>query len=71
MACIKLEDLEITLSEENILLEIKLATMQYYFEICQYRSQVLYIYIFFAFFLSHIFKKIFRTLLPDSITKLV
>lgn len=58
MACIKLDDLEITLSEENILLEIKLATMQHYFEICQYGSEVLYIYIFFATFLSHILKNL-------------
>lgn len=53
MACIKLDDLEITLSEENILLEIKLATMQHYFEICQYGSQVLYIYFFCYFFITH------------------
>lgn len=60
MACIKLEDLEITLSEENILLEIKLATMQYYFEICQYRSQVLYIYIFLLSFYHTFLKKSFE-----------
>lgn len=51
MACIKLDYLEVTLSEENILLEIKLATMQHYFEICQYYSEVMYTF-FCWYFLS-------------------
>lgn len=50
MACIKLDDLETTLIEENISLEIKLATMQHYFEICKYDSQVLYTFFDLLFF---------------------
>lgn len=45
MACIKLDDLEMALGVENILLEIKLATLQYYFEMCQYQYEVNTIYL--------------------------
>lgn len=40
MACLKLDDLEMALTEETILLEIKLATMLYYFKVCRYEYQV-------------------------------
>lgn len=40
MACLKLDDIEMALTEETILLEIKLATLQYYFNVCRYSSQV-------------------------------
>lgn len=40
MACLKLEDIEIALTEETILLEIKLATLQYYFIVCRYSREV-------------------------------
>lgn len=42
MACLKLDDLEMAFTEETILLEIKLATMLYYFKICrlEYEYQV-------------------------------
>lgn len=60
MACIKLDDLETTLIEENISLEIKLATMQHYFEICKYDSQVLYTFFDLLFFLSHKIEKSFE-----------
>lgn len=40
MACIRLNDLEMALGVENILLVIKLATLQHYFEMCQYKFEV-------------------------------
>lgn len=60
MACIKLDDLETTLVEENISLEIKLATMQHYFEICKNDSQVLYTFFDLLFILSHKIEKSFE-----------
>lgn len=39
MACLKLDDLEKPLMEETILLEIKLATMLYYFKVCRYEHE--------------------------------
>lgn len=40
MACVKLEELEIAIQEENISLEIKLATVLYYFKTCEYKTEV-------------------------------
>lgn len=40
MACLKIEDLEEALKEKNILLEIKLATLAYYFKTCQEKYEV-------------------------------
>lgn len=40
MACLKFEDLEMAMREQTILLEIKLATLQHYFEIASYCSDV-------------------------------
>lgn len=42
MACLKWEDLEMAMREENILLEIKLATLQHYFEIANYSLEVIH-----------------------------
>lgn len=40
MACLKLEDLEIAIKEKNILLEIKLATLVFYFKACKNNHEV-------------------------------
>lgn len=36
MVCLKLDDLDMVMSEENILIEIKLVILYYYFENCYY-----------------------------------
>jgi hypothetical protein len=41
MACVHWSHLEIAMREENILLEVKLATLQYYFEIASNNNQVM------------------------------
>lgn len=40
MACLKIEDLEVAFKEKNILLEIKLATLAYYFKTCKRKDEV-------------------------------
>lgn len=40
MACLKIEDLEVAFKEKNILLDIKLATLAYYFKICKRKDKV-------------------------------
>lgn len=36
MVCLKLDDFDMVMSEENILIEIKLVILYYYFENCYY-----------------------------------
>lgn len=41
MACLNWEDLQLAMREESILLEIKLATLQHFFEISEFSDQVM------------------------------
>lgn len=42
MACLKWDDLEMAMREEHILIEIKLSTLQHYFEIAKYPLEVIH-----------------------------